>query len=207
MFHEANFLALAYTRGSRRLGAMRLTGGAWSMATTTLARASPSCHCGFSVKIFVASDHAGFHLRQRVLQHLQAHKHEIVDMGPASSERSDYPDFAGPLGRQVRDTPGAVGVLVCGSGLGMCMAANKVHGVRAADGFSIEAARLARSHNDANVICLGERLLAPDNAMAILDAFVSTRFEGGRHIQRIQKIRDLEQAEAHVNEKPAVGAS
>ncbi len=155
------------------------------------------------MKIFVASDHAGFHLRQRVLQHLRSQNHEIVDMGPPTADRSDYPDYAAPVGRQVRDNPGTLGVLVCGSGLGMCIAANKVRGVRAADGFSIEAARLARGHNDANVICLGERLIAPDNAVAIVDAFVNARFEGGRHLERIRKIKELEQAEAQADGKPA----
>lgn len=151
------------------------------------------------MKIFIASDHAGFHLRQRVLQHLRARSHDVIDLGPATADRADYPDYAAPVGRQVRDTPGSLGVLVCGSGLGMCIAANKVQGVRAADGFSIEAARLARSHNDANIICLGERLISPDNALAIVDVFVSTPFDGGRHTARIEKIAALEQAES----KPA----
>ena len=87
------------------------------------------------------------------------------------------------------------------------MAANKIRGVRAADGFSIEAARLARSHNDANVVCLGERLMAPDNAVAVVDAFLNTAFDGGRHLERIRKIGELEQAEAQANDKPAHEAS
>jgi ribose 5-phosphate isomerase B len=148
------------------------------------------------VKIFVASDHAGFHLRQRVLQHLRAHKREVVDLGPSTAERSDYPDYAAPTARQVRDTEGALGILVCGSGVGMCIAANKVHGVRAADGFCIEAARLARSHNDANIICLGERLLPPETALAVVDAFLNTPFDGGRHTARVEKVAALEKAEA-----------
>lgn len=147
------------------------------------------------MKIFVASDHAGFNLRQRVLQHLRAQKHDVVDLGPPTADRSDYPDYAAPVARQVRDTPGAKGVLVCGSGLGMCIAANKVHGIRAADGFNIEAARLARSHNDANIVCLGERLLSGDNAVAILDVFLKTPFDGGRHEERLRKIAALEQDE------------
>lgn len=149
------------------------------------------------MKIFVASDHAGFHLRQKVLMHLRSKASvEIVDFGPPTFDRSDYPDYAAPVGRAVRDNPGTLGVLACGSGIGMAIAANKVHGVRAADAFSIEAARLSRSHNDANVLCLGERLLAPDTALAALDVFLDTPFEGGRHQDRVAKITALEQAEA-----------
>lgn len=148
------------------------------------------------MKIFVASDHAGFHLKQKVVAHLRARKLEVEDIGPQSDERIDYPDFAAPVSRSVRDTPGAVGVLVCGSGLGMCISANKVHGIRAVDAFSLESTRLSRSHNDANVLCLGERLTPPDTALAMVDAFLQTPFEGGRHQTRIDKIHALEAEEA-----------
>jgi ribose 5-phosphate isomerase B len=149
-----------------------------------------------AVKIFVASDHAGFHLKQKVVAHLRAHKHEVEDLGPQSVERIDYPDFAAPVSRAVRDTAGAVGVLVCGSGVGMCISANKVHGIRAVDAFSMESTRLSRSHNDANVLCLGERLIPPDTALAMVDAFLQTPFDGGRHQTRVDKIHELETAEA-----------
>lgn len=113
-------------------------------------------------------------------------------MGAATAERSDYPDYAAPVGQAVRDTPGSLGILVCGSGTGMCIAANKIIGVRAAPGFSIEAARMARAHNDANIVCLGERFVPPDTALAIVDAFLATTFEGGRHSQRLEKVAQLE---------------
>jgi ribose 5-phosphate isomerase B len=148
------------------------------------------------VKIFVASDHAGFHLKQKVVAHLRALRHEVKDFGPQTVERIDYPDFAAPVGRSVRDTAGSFGVLVCGSGVGMCISANKVHGVRAVDAFSLESTRLSRGHNDANVLCLGERLIPSDTALAMVDAFVQTPFEGGRHQNRIDKIHALEAEEA-----------
>lgn len=146
------------------------------------------------MKLFVASDHAGFHLRQKVVAHLRARGHDVQDMGAATDERSDYPDYAAPVARAVRDTAGTLGVLVCGSGTGMCIAANKIAGIRAAQGFSIEAARMARSHNDANIVCLGERFVPPDTAIAIVDAFLATSFEGGRHAQRLDKVAQLEAA-------------
>ena len=148
------------------------------------------------MKIFVASDHAGFHLKQKVVAHLRAQAHEVQDMGPQTDERVDYPDFAVLVGRAVRDAAGSLGILVCGSGIGMCITANKVRGVRAAEGSGVESARLARAHNDANVLCVGQRLVPPDTALAIADVFLKTPFDGGRHTARVQKIADLEHAEA-----------
>ena len=144
------------------------------------------------MKLFVASDHAGFALRQKVLAHLRAKQHEVHDMGAATAERSDYPDYAAPVGHAVREASGSLGILVCGSGTGMCIAANKISGIRAVQGFSIEAARMARSHNDANVVCLGERFVPPDTALAIVEVFLNTAFEGGRHSQRLEKLAALE---------------
>jgi ribose 5-phosphate isomerase B len=149
-----------------------------------------------SRKVFTGSDHAGFELRGRMVAHLRALGFEVEDLGSPSAESTDYPDWAAAVGRAVRDHAGTLGVLVCGTGLGVCMAANKIHGVRAADVWSVEAARLSRAHNDANVLCVGARLVTEANAFAIVDAWLDTEFEGGRHARRIEKMAALEVEEA-----------
>jgi len=148
-------------------------------------------------KIFTGSDHAGFELRGRIVAHLRALGFAVEDLGTPSAESTDYPDWAAAVGRAVRDQAGSLGVLVCGTGLGVCMAANKIHGVRAADAWSVEAARLSRAHNDANVLCVGSRLVPEATAFAIVDAWLDTDFEGGRHARRVDKIAALEIEEAH----------
>jgi ribose 5-phosphate isomerase B len=152
-------------------------------------------------KIFAGSDHAGFELRARIVAHLRALGFDVEDLGTPSGESTDYPDWAAAVGRAVRDQAGSVGVLVCGTGLGVCMAANKIHGVRAADAWSVEAARLSRAHNDANVLCVGSRLVPEATAFAIVDAWLDTDFEGGRHARRVDKIAALEIEEARVRVK------
>lgn len=147
-------------------------------------------------KIYTGSDHAGFDLRQRLVAHLRARGHQVEDLGPSSTASTDYPDWAAAVGRSVREQPGSKGLLVCGSGIGICIAANKIHGVRAALGFSEEAARLSRAHNDANVLCVGARLTTEAEAFAIVDAWLTTPFEGGRHEGRVAKIAALEVEEA-----------
>ena len=131
------------------------------------------------VKIYTGSDHAGFELRGRVVAHLRALGFEVEDLGTPTAESTDYPDWAAAVGRAVRDHRGTVGVLVCGTGLGVCMAANKIHGIRAADAWSVEAARLSRAHNDANVLCVGARLVPEATTFAVIDAWLDTEFEGG----------------------------
>jgi len=148
------------------------------------------------MKIFTGSDHAGFDLRVRIVGHLRALGFDVEDLGTPTAESTDYPDWAAAVGRAVRDQAGSVGVLVCGSGLGVCMAANKIRGVRAADVWSVEAARLSRAHNNANVLCVGARLVPEAAAFAIVDAWLDTEFEGGRHTRRIDKIAALEVEEA-----------
>jgi len=148
------------------------------------------------MKIYTGSDHAGFDLRGRMVGHLRALGFEVEDLGTPSEESTDYPDWAAAVGRAVRDHAGTVGVLVCGSGLGVCMAANKIHGVRAADAWNVESARLSRAHNDANVLCVGSRLVPETAAFAIVDAWLDTEFEGGRHTRRIEKMAALEVEEA-----------
>lgn len=137
-------------------------------------------------RFFVANDHAGLALKAPVVAHLVAAGHEVVDLGTQESSSCDYPDYAQAVAHRVAAGEG-LGVLLCGTGQGMAMAANRVPGVRAAvcaDAFSARATRL---HNDANVLCLGERVVGVGLALAILDAFVAAEFEGGRHARRIAK--------------------
>jgi transaldolase / glucose-6-phosphate isomerase len=148
------------------------------------------------VKIYTGSDHAGVTLRIKLVSYLRAQGHEIIDFGPADQTPSDYPDDAARLGSAVRDDQGSLGLLVCGSGLGICVAANKVRGVRAVSPWNVETARLSRQHNDANVLCLGERLTTETEAKAILDTWLSSTFEGGRHARRVAKIAGIEAVEA-----------
>jgi ribose 5-phosphate isomerase B len=147
-------------------------------------------------KLFTGSDHAGFELRGRMVAHLRELGFEVEDLGSPSAESTDYPDWAAAVGRAVRDHAGTLGVLLCGTWLGACMAANKITGVRAVDVWSIEAARLSRAHNDANVLCVGARLIPEASAFAIVDAWLDTEFEGGRHARRVGKIAALELEEA-----------
>jgi ribose 5-phosphate isomerase B len=146
-------------------------------------------------KLFAGSDHAGFELRQRLVAHLRHQGYEVHDLGAPSAASTDYPDWAAAVGRAVRAEPGTRGLLVCGTGLGVCMAANKINGVRAADAWTVETARLSRAHNDANVLCLGARTVGETEAVAIVDAWLTTPFEGGRHQERVAKIAALEAEE------------
>jgi ribose 5-phosphate isomerase B len=153
------------------------------------------------MKIYTGGDHAGVALKSRLIERLRGQGHEVIDMGPTTNAECDYPDYAGQVARAVRDNKGTRGVLVCGSGQGVNMAANKVRGVRAALLFNEESARLSRKHNDANVLCLGARMVAESDADAIVDAWFSTNFDGGRHEQRVAKIASLEEAEAALTPK------
>jgi len=150
-------------------------------------------------KLFTGSDHAGFELRGRVVAHLRALGFEVEDLGSPSAESTDYPDWAAAGGRAVRDHAGTLGVLVCGTGLGVCIAANKIAGVRAVDAWNVESARLSRAHNDANVLCVGARLIPDAAAFSIVDAWLDTDFEGGRHARRVEKIAALEVEEAQLS--------
>ena len=137
-------------------------------------------------RFFVGNDHAGLSLKSAVVAHLLQAGHEVVDLGAQENVSCDYPDFAIAVAARVAAGEG-MGILVCGTGQGMAMAANRIHGVRAAvcaDSFSARATRL---HNDANVLCLGERVVGVGVALGIVDAFVAAEFEGGRHQRRIAK--------------------
>lgn len=146
------------------------------------------------MRLAVAADHAGFELKDAIARHLREKGHEVEDLGTHSGESVDYPTFANTLSRAVAQGTYELGILVCGSGTGMAIAANKVHGVRAANCTNEVLARYARLHNDVNVLCLGERIVGETLALAIVDAFVDTAFEGGRHKRRVDLITALEGA-------------
>ncbi len=144
------------------------------------------------MKISIASDHAGFEQKQLLADYLRSKGHEVVDRGPADDNRVDYPDFAQLVSADVVDGSADRGVLVCGTGIGMAIAANKINGVRAANIVSPAFAALCREHNDANVITLSGRFVDPSANKEILDTFLSTEFGGGRHTGRVEKIMALE---------------
>ena len=143
-------------------------------------------------RIIAGSDHAGLRLRAEALEVAKGLGFEVEDVGPFSGESVDYPDFARQVGETVAAGRASFGVLVCGTGIGMSIAANKVKGVRAALCTTELEARMARAHNDANVLCVGERIVGPGLGAAIVKAFLETAFEGGRHERRVKKIADLE---------------
>ena len=144
------------------------------------------------MRISVGSDHAGFELKQHVAEALRAAGHDVVDVGTDSEESTHYPLFAEPAARLVADGEVERGVLVCGSGVGVSIVANKVDGVRAVNAHDVAEAELARQHNDVNVLTLSGRRLAPEEADAIVEAFLATAFEGGRHEHRVELISDVE---------------
>ena len=141
--------------------------------------------------IAIGADHAGYVLKNDLAEHLRANGHEVTDLGTHSEDRVDYPDFGAAVGREVASGRVELGVCVCGSGIGIAIAANKISGVRAATVHDVTSAHLAREHNDANVVCVGERLIGPEVAKEAIDAFVGARFAGGRHTARVAKIDAL----------------
>lgn len=144
------------------------------------------------MRVSIGSDHAGFEQKQALVDYLVGKGYDVIDRGPDSAERVDYPDYAAPVGRDVADGAVDFGVLVCGTGIGMAMAADKVPGVRAANIITPEFAALCREHNDANVITLSGRFVPLEENERILDAFFATDFGGGRHAGRVEKIMALD---------------
>lgn len=140
------------------------------------------------MRIVIASDHAGFQLKTKIADHLKGASFDILDLGADSDARSDYPDFAKLVAAAIVEKRADRGVLVCGSGIGMCIAANRFSGVRAAVLRDERDAEMSRRHNDANVACLGERFTESDEACRLIALFLSTPFEGGRHEDRVKKI-------------------
>ncbi len=142
-------------------------------------------------RIAAGCDHAGFNLKSELVAHLESLGHDVIDCGTDSADRVDYPDFGAAVGRAVASGDAELGLCVCGSGIGIAIAANKIPGIRAATVHDVTSAHLTREHNDANVICFGERLIGPEVAKEALDAFLAAEFEGGRHEARVAKINAL----------------
>jgi len=139
-------------------------------------------------KISLASDHAGFVLKEIIKNKLTKEKIKVIDLGPKTNMSVDYPDYAKKVARNVSSKKTNMGILVCGSGTGMAMSANKFRKIRAAVCYNSVSTRLSRTHNNANILALGSRLTSKREALKLVNIFLSTKFEGGRHLRRIKKI-------------------
>ena len=139
-------------------------------------------------KIFISSDHAGYKLKELIKLNLDKKKIKYIDLGPQNDRRVDYPDYAHIVAKKVKTNNKHIGILICGSGMGMNITANRHKNIRAAQCFNLKSTQLSRLHNDANIITLGSRLLTKKNALNCISVFLNTKFEGGRHIKRIKKI-------------------
>ena len=139
-------------------------------------------------KIFISSDHAGFKLKEIIKNYLKIKKVKFEDLGPNDDSSVDYPDYAHKVAKKVKLNKSNVGILVCGSGAGMNIAANKHKNIRAAQCFNLKSTKLSRLHNDANIITLGSRLITKKNALKFISVFLNTKFDGGRHLRRVKKI-------------------
>lgn len=144
------------------------------------------------MEIAVGSDHAGYHLKEVLKKVLKEEGFEVIDVGAESEESVDYPDFAREVAQLVSEGKVKKGLLICGTGLGMAIVANKHKGVRATPCTDILSAKLSREHNDSNILCLGSRLIAPYHAEEILKTWLNTPFSGGRHERRLNKIAKIE---------------
>jgi len=149
-----------------------------------------------SLRLYFGNDHAGFEHREALLAHLRQRGVEVIDHGFASLERSDYPDAAHPVARAVAAEPGSRGILICGSGVGMSIAANRHKGIRAPLVVDAWTAEMSRRHNDANILCLRSREQTVENNIKFIDLFLDTPFEGGRHCGRLEKVDQPEPAKA-----------
>jgi len=139
-------------------------------------------------KIFLSSDHAGYKLKESIKLHLDKKKIRYTDLGPFNSDKVDYPDYAHKVAKKVKTNINHIGILICGSGIGMNITANRHKNIRAAQCFDLKSTKLSRLHNDANIITLGSRILTNKNAVSFVNIFLNTKFEGGRHTKRIRKI-------------------
>ncbi|HEY4716104.1 MAG TPA: ribose 5-phosphate isomerase B [bacterium] len=146
-------------------------------------------------KIAIASDHAGFELKEKIKEFLKAQGYEVLDLGTNNTESVDYPDYAAMLAEKISAGELKEGVLCCGTGIGMSIAANKFPGVRAAVAVNEFMAQMAREHNDANVLCLSSRVTDPEIAKKLVDVWLNAKFEGGRHDRRVKKIIEIEKKE------------
>ena len=139
-------------------------------------------------KICISSDNAGYKTKEFIKEHLIKSKISTIDLGPFFEKSVDYPDYAKKVSNRVSKRKSDVGILVCGSGTGMAISANKTKGIRAAVGYNIKSTQLSRQHNNANVLCLGSRLTKKKDIKKIIKIFLNTKFEGGRHKRRVKKI-------------------
>lgn len=144
------------------------------------------------MKIAIGADHAGYEVKEKIKKQLEEMNLEVEDLGTNSTESVDYPDFGAAVGREVASGKADEGIVVCGSGIGIAIAANKIHGIRAAQAWNEETARLAREHNNANVLSIGARVLPENEIPKIVKAWFDAKFQGGRHEGRIEKISELE---------------
>ncbi len=140
------------------------------------------------MKFYIASDHAGFEVKEFTVQYLISKGHEVIDLGPSDDSRVDYPDFAKKCGEAVVADDGSFGVLICGTGIGISISANRIAGVRAGLCHDAFTASATRAHNDANILCYGARVVGLGVVESMIDAFCETEFEGGRHAGRVAKI-------------------
>lgn len=147
------------------------------------------------MKVYIGADHAGFPLKETLRESMRAAGHEVIDLGTFSEESVDYPDLAREVGEKVRENADTRGVLVCGTGIGVAIAANKLKGIRAANVHDVNEATLSRQHNNANIVTVGARTTDPKLAEEIVKIFLSTAFEGGRHQARVDKITAIEEHE------------
>ena len=139
-------------------------------------------------KVSLASDHAGFNLKEKIKKFLVKKKIKVVDLGPKNNNSVDYPDYAKKVAKNVSSKKSNVGILVCGSGTGMAMSANKAKKIRAAVCYNKASTRLSRQHNNANIMALGARLTKKSDAIKLVNVFLNTKFEGGRHLRRVNKV-------------------
>jgi len=139
-------------------------------------------------KVSLASDHAGFNLKERIKKFLIKKKIKVIDLGPKNNNSVDYPDYAKKVARNVSSKKSNMGILVCGSGTGMAMSANKFKKIRAVVCYNKASTRLSRQHNNANIMTLGSRLTKKTNAIKLVNIFLNTKFEGGRHLRRVKKV-------------------
>jgi ribose 5-phosphate isomerase B len=146
------------------------------------------------MNIIIGSDHAGFFLKEKVVEKLKKDGHTVVDAGPETADRVDYPVYGSKVGHMVASKEGDYGIVICGSGIGISIAANKVDGIRAALCGEPLRAKLSREHNDANVLAMGSRLIGETMAMEIVDTFLNTAFIGGRHCDRVALIGEIERS-------------
>lgn len=144
------------------------------------------------MKIVIGNDHAAVEYKRKIVEHLENAGIDVENVGCDDNTSVDYPDYAGKVAKKIQNKEADLGILICGTGIGMSIAANKFKGIRASLCSDCYSAKMTRMHNDSNILCLGARVLGIDLAMMIVDTYISTGFEGGRHIRRLDKIKEIE---------------